>query len=313
MDRLSLHHAKRSISSGAQEEDTNEKAGTREERADKDWKQESKKMEGIYETEMFNISATASSDGRKGIYRPRDPVRWRTGQVNLETNGIIGTSEKKRGTREPCFVQDLKFWDTQVNNAHVNTRGWVLRERPMAPRIIHFCEHQIAWECAEFDASESHPDGLDTFRLTSAGMRNPGRLKGLDPDRDGRDIRRSRLPEQRDPDRQTPKTFAFELWRRIVEVYSRTEVSYPSDKLIALAGISRVMSHKINGRYLAGLWENYLASQLTWRVDPTFEYLGDSPSTERVLKFAGSAPRSSAPRASPGLRSAAATACATGR
>jgi hypothetical protein len=73
-------------------------------------------------------------------------------------------------------------------------------------------------------------------------------------------------------------------------VYSRSKLSYASDKLVALAGISQVMRKKINSRYLAGLWEGYLASQLTWRVDPTFEYSGEPGSSERVLKFSGTRP-----------------------
>jgi hypothetical protein len=73
-------------------------------------------------------------------------------------------------------------------------------------------------------------------------------------------------------------------------VYSRTKLSYASDKLVALAGISQVMRKKINSRYLAGLWEGYLASQLTWCVDPTFEYSGEPGPSERLLKFSGTRP-----------------------
>jgi hypothetical protein len=131
------------------------------------------------------------------------------GRVNLKTNGLIGAIYKTKETRELCLIQDLEFWDTQVNAGAVNTHGWVLQEHLMAPRIIHFCEDQIAWECAEFDASESQPDGLSDFRLTSDGLRSRGQVKGLDPEHYGRDMRRSRLPLERDPDHQQPKILAF--------------------------------------------------------------------------------------------------------
>ena len=76
-------------------------------------------------------------------------------------------------------------------------------------------------------------------------------------------------------ERQIPSIYCFEVWKRIVENYSRLRLTKGTDKLIALAGIAKIMSRRIfNGRdedYIAGMWRTNLESQLLWRVDPALK------------------------------------------
>lgn len=128
-----------------------------------------------------------------------------------------------------CILLDVSHWTENVDNAPVNRRGWVLQERLMAPRVLHFCKDQIAWECSEFDASEGQPQGIPNLQLTSDGIVGESRLKGLDVTIDGKRLRQIRLETLgglNDPDKNLrPQIYALELWRRIVEVYSKTSIS----------------------------------------------------------------------------------------
>jgi len=63
----------------------------------------------------------------------------------------------------------------------------------------------------------------------------------------------------------------YEQWNRVVEIYSKTQLTNVCDKLIALSGIAKMMFDQIGGRYVAGMWLRYLESQLLWRVDPVYE------------------------------------------
>lgn len=65
--------------------------------------------------------------------------------------------------------------------------------------------------------------------------------------------------------------FIYQRWKRVVEVYSKTNLTNLGDKLIALSGIAKMMSAQVGETYVAGLWREYLASQLLWRVDPVYE------------------------------------------
>jgi hypothetical protein len=214
--------------------------------------------------------------------------------------GTTGTDAKSKDLRR-CTILDVSFWTDRVDEAPVNKRGWVLQERLMAHRVLHFCRDQVAWECCEFEVAEGQPDGIPNFQLMASGIREGSRLKGLDVVTDGGWLRRMRLQDYDDPDPHLqPGIYALELWRRIVEVYSKTSVTQPGDKLIALSGMARWMSQKIdtsamavqlryinsaNGegnpitgtsQYVAGLWTLHLASQLLWYAEPTFRWVDSS-------------------------------------
>ncbi|RMZ68292.1 heterokaryon incompatibility [Pyrenophora seminiperda CCB06] len=221
--------------------------------------------------------------------------------VTKESAGFGETEQARPSTNNlrRCLILDTSFWTSRVDQAPVNTRGWVLQERLMASRVLHFCRDQVAWECGEFDAAEEQPQGMQNLQLTADGIvEESSRLKGLNVHVDGKRLRRIRLKECDDPDLHLqPQIYAFELWRRIVEVYSRTAITNPTDKLIALSGLARWMASRIGTAdepvaYVAGLWKLHLASQLLWRVEPvfrevdgTFEHPSTAPDVYRAPSF----------------------------
>ena len=174
-----------------------------------------------------------------------------------------------------CTVVDASLWETLVNQASVNKRGWVLQERLLAPRVLHFCNGQIAWECSEFDLAEGLPPGLPNFQIRRDDVVPELPVKGLEARRHGKALRANRLQNNPEPDpdlleRDGDVIYGLEIWSRIVEIYSKTDLTFAKDKLVALSGIARKMSGLIGDEYIAGLWSKYLPSQLLWRVEPTF-------------------------------------------
>lgn len=133
----------------------------------------------------------------------------------------------------------------------------------MSPRVLHFCVDQIAWEClgrkgcSSSIAAEEQPLGLPNFQLTSRGV-----VEGI------------RLKESNIDDMTTKVALSY--WAQIVEAYSKTSLSHPKDKLIALSGMAKMMHSNVNANYVAGLWKTYLASQLLWRVEPVFKSINRS-------------------------------------
>lgn len=177
-----------------------------------------------------------------------------------------------------CVIIDTSHWEDLVNRAPVNVRAWVLQERLLAPRVLHFCKGSIAWECGRFTRAEGHPTGLPRFQLQHDRILPEVPLKGLNPFKHGKDLRKIQLGDSKEPDPHIPERhrYGFELWARVVEMYSRMNLTKEKDKLIALSGIAQLMSTNIlcskgvPARYVAGLWYNYLESQLLWRVEPIF-------------------------------------------
>jgi hypothetical protein len=44
-------------------------------------------------------------------------------------------------------------------------RGWVQQERLLAPRILYFGRGQLFWECRDYNACESFPNGLSSLYM----------------------------------------------------------------------------------------------------------------------------------------------------
>lgn len=234
-----------------------------------DWLYESTQMFQVYRNSYCNISATAAKDSSHGLYAERDPQHLWEEEINLNTAEMF---RLETGSRDPqgletivqrCNIADPSLWQRKVDAAPVNTRAWVLQERLLAPRVLHFCEDQIAWECREFDASEGASKGIASLELRSGVVKNRVRLKNLVALEYGPKISSDGVADV--------SLQAHENWKLITERYSLTSLTNAKDKLIALAGIAEQMSLQIGASYVAGMWRNeYFGSQLLWRVEPQY-------------------------------------------
>lgn len=54
------------------------------------------------------------------------------------------------------------------------------------------------------------------------------------------------------------------VWLSIRGDYSRRQLSYAGDKLVAIAAVAEVVGQSYRGRYLAGMWEEDLVQDLKW-------------------------------------------------
>lgn len=116
---------------------------------------------------------------------------------------------------------------------------------------------------------EGHPYKKTSLKTRNGAIIDAGRFKDFDAKR-GEELRIDRLKGFEDPDKDLPNLGMFELWKRTVEVYSRTELTFSGDKLIALSGIAQDFSEKMKSKYVAGLWETHLESQLLWQVNERY-------------------------------------------
>ncbi|KAF9872789.1 putative heterokaryon incompatibility protein [Colletotrichum karsti] len=155
-----------------------------------------------------------------------------------------------------CTVMDLEFWGHSVGHCPLNKRGWVLQERLLSPRVLHFGRDQLFWECREHAAAECYPEALP--RQLCNGV--DAKFKRLHPI----SIDTGSAPQGGETD---DSLFYYKVWNSIIQAYSDTRLTKSPDKLIALSGIAKHMAVRINDKYLVGMWRRYLASSLLWEVD----------------------------------------------
>ncbi|KAF4628845.1 hypothetical protein G7Y89_g9301 [Cudoniella acicularis] len=210
-----------------------------------DWIYEASQMGRVYANAWCNIAATASRDGSGGCFRDRDPLLSQLIKMEASWDGIC------RGT---YYAFDTGSMDRNVSEAPLNTRGWVVQERLLSPRIIHFANDQIYWECLEMDASEAFPGGMPRQVV--------GRFKDLDPRSAGQKARIDRGLKS------DPLLNTYSIWSKIVDQYTRCNLTKASDKMVALSALARQVQAQFGPeiRYVAGMWDKYVASQLFWQV-----------------------------------------------
>jgi len=185
-------------------------------------------MSAVYRNAMITISATASRSGDEGLFRQCPEVLVRP-----------------RVRESPTFVFHpprihMDRYSVSQEEFPLLSRAWALQERLLSLRVLHFTNTELVFECITDQRCE---------------------CKGI------RDV------DWRDSIQQTkchlagwmPHSGPTEIWEDVVMQYSNRQLSYPSDKLVAIAGLAKNFRHP-GHRYLAGLWANGLIDQLQWFV-----------------------------------------------
>jgi hypothetical protein len=212
-----------------------------------DWNKEAALMHRIYSNSFCNIAATGASHNEHGCFFDRSPTAVEPCHADVRWGG---TEQFKH------LLINQDYWLDGVADAPLNRRAWVVQERLLAPRVLHFGRHQVYWECQELEACEAFPYGIP---------RLPGdRETGISGFKDLRTESRSPDTVER-PMLSSSESFkAYQLWTKIVIAFSRGALTVKEDKLPALAGIAQRMAGLLEDQYLAGVWRRFLVDELCW-------------------------------------------------
>jgi hypothetical protein len=100
-----------------------------------DWKHEANLMEGVFASAYCTISATSAADSNAGF---------------LARDGSADYMCVQGDSGSQFYVcANIDNFDKNVETAELNKRAWVMQERVLAQRTIHFSTNQIYWECGE--------------------------------------------------------------------------------------------------------------------------------------------------------------------
>jgi hypothetical protein len=140
---------------------------------------------------------------------------------------------------------DHDVWQDEIEQSPLQSRGWVFQERFLSPRILHFGERQLAWECHQISALERFP-----MRVP------PGLIHGSRSDI-ADNVLTAKVPTN-------ANLLEFcRSWEQIVANYTRTDLTFNKDKLVAFSGVAKTIEVARGDIYLAGLWKSVFISQLT--------------------------------------------------
>ena len=204
-------------------------------------------MSDVYRFSTLNIAAGCAADSEAGCFPER---------INSMIEPFTVQSAWVDCHNYSYRLGHIFFWENNFRDMPLMKRAWVVQEILLAPRVLYLGGTQLFWECYEARACETYPAGLPwnlrrSFTAREAVrdlLNNPGcRSDGVEGELG-----------------TNPKKNLWTLWKYIVEVYSTKQLTYASDKLVAISGIVKLMEQTFDDQYCAGLWRKNLAMQLFW-------------------------------------------------
>ncbi|KAM0599306.1 hypothetical protein ACHAP1_002947 [Verticillium nonalfalfae] len=212
-----------------------------------DWRSEAAHMATIYESALVTISADAASCSTDGFLaastrqtKPHAEVPYSfTGATGHSVEGVVCARERGKlglllpyhglaGVRSQKETEYSWADEPEAPRSILSTRGWVFQERILSPRTLHFSEFEMAWECRSICTCECSATSHRPYVYESL-------LKGLLVNDDDQEYFR-------------------DLWRvEVVQEYSRLALTFPQDRLIALAGLATAVGRlRPEDHYVAG-------------------------------------------------------------
>jgi hypothetical protein len=200
-----------------------------------DWETESAKMASIYHNALLTLAASVAPDSRHGLYVDTDEQ-----YIDRPLSSLTGQDEDES-------IRFRKPLPHKAVDHLLMSRAWVLQERLLSPRVLHFGQQELIWECWEDMTCECSGFAIKVFEshdqwLEPKAYVHPSILSGLS------------------------QNAVVTMWHYVVTSYSTMMLSVEADILPAISGIARIVQEAWKGEYLAGLWKKSLVSHLCWRA-----------------------------------------------
>ena len=194
-----------------------------------DWKAEAALISQVYANCVLNITADPTDSTVPGMFRERA----------YEELCYMSHHEKtiiRQNFHQSYILTMSKNFFVGFNEARsLQRRAWVFQEHLLSPRTVHFSD-QVFWECRRMHASETFPRGD-----TQGGVRiSPKHWKSL----------------------IQPGDHAH--WYEVLRMYLKCELTFPSDRFIAIGAVAMQFGERLQTQYCAGLWQDDMPSCLLW-------------------------------------------------
>jgi hypothetical protein len=207
-----------------------------------DWINEAAKMDEVFQRASIVLGAAAGENSQSGLFHPY-----------VLSSGFTTIDDD---TNPPTPIQvcfRLASLHSRCSNARLESRGWTFQEKLLSRRYVQFDSKQIQWRCSSTMLSE---DGLlDGMPETLRSLTMP--LSSSTPDE------------------------AFQIWKRLAEKYSSRRFTYESDRLPALAGITKCFESLCRDEPFLGIWRNHIVEGLLWSSDIT-RFRSESAETSKL-------------------------------
>jgi hypothetical protein len=187
-------------------------------------------MGSIYANACLTIRASAAKDGSEGL-----PNRRKIRKLELSTNVLDYTLCVHNAVHHELWGGYFMSQASRNTEHTLPERAWCLQEELLSPCFVHFTPYEIHYVCQEATICECRPSWYERFTVSRTTS----------------------------PPKEGQMNNELALWTKIIEHYSRRQISLHQDRLPAISSLTRFMGERA-GRYLAGSWEAQLPNCLLW-------------------------------------------------
>lgn len=227
-----------------------------------DWHYESQRMGPYYRNCTVYIAATSSANSEKSFEIAERPTMVSSSSTDPESGPFSLLAYPFHLMEEKPHFGHSNNLQTALEAFPLLTRAWVLQERWLSPRVLHFCGSEVVFECAQLTTCECGRARESFINQRRIFMD----VRGTTTSQEGLIAKRTHL--------------AAIPWDHFVTTYSALRITYSTDRLIAISGLASTlydMGYKSNEElesrnlplYLAGLWRIDLTRDMSWFVGST--------------------------------------------
>ncbi|KIY00310.1 uncharacterized protein Z520_03995 [Fonsecaea multimorphosa CBS 102226] len=214
-----------------------------------DWNKEAAKMADVYAGAYLTIAADGAVDCHGGLF-----VGGSQRNTEVKDHSAPGLWTR----RSKIYIRKQMVRTSSENVSHsigpsarskLTTRGWVLQERILAPRTLHFTASEMSWECASSLKCECQLETSASFAVQTFEQKYvKNHVKCVAED-------------------GTVDVWPHLDWSAVIQSYTARDRTKTSDLLPALSGLAAAMSKCTSYSYLAGIWKEELPWSLLWNTE----------------------------------------------
>nr|POE76180.1 hypothetical protein CFP56_59660 [Quercus suber] len=198
-----------------------------------DWKFEALRMGNVYSGAKITIAATGAVDSSEGLFMERPalapPVAIPYRGISME---LYQHPDEKHGA---------------IDWSALDSRAWITQEFLLSKRIIHFTRAQLIWSCSTINETENGDPVYEFERESLRRMLSSGTTSNAS---------------------EIEQSF-YDDWNQIATRYCSRQLTYFSDKPIAIQGLADTLAQSRGLVYKHGIWmqpsvDTINISQLFW-------------------------------------------------